>query len=126
MKAFVARIQSNLGCRTQFVLEGCSKTDLFENRIIRNNKKEINSFYTPKEYSETSVLEGLGVRTIRFSNNIWGRLTCVKEKPRFQCTHGVEKSHRRPLLGHFLSDKRVVTSFFFGDHYVCAAIFGNQ
>ena len=27
-------IQSNLGIRTQFVLKGCSKTDLFENRII--------------------------------------------------------------------------------------------
>ena len=66
---------------------------LFENRIIRNNKKEINSFCTPKEYSETSVLEGLGVGTIQFSNKLWGRLTSTKEKPRFQsiCICGVEK-----------------------------------
>ena len=27
-------VQSNLGFRTQFVLEGCSKTDLFKSRII--------------------------------------------------------------------------------------------
>ena len=83
------QIQSNLGCQTQFVLEGCSKTDLFENRINRNNKLEINSFYTPKEYSETSVLEGLGVGTIRFSNKLWGRWTCTKKKPRFQCLRDV-------------------------------------
>ena len=85
-------VQSNLGFRTQFVLEGCSKTDLFENRIIRNNKKKINLFYTPKEYIQTSVFEGLGVRTIRFSNKLRGRLTCTKEKPRFDCTRRVEKS----------------------------------
>ena len=81
-----------------------SKTESLE--IIKKR------FYTPKEYSETSVLEGLGVGTIRFSNKLWGRLICVKEKPRFQCTHGVEKSHWRPLLGDFLSDKRLVTFFF--------------
>ena len=32
-------VQSNLGFRTQFVLEGCSKTDLFESRIIFSHYK---------------------------------------------------------------------------------------
>ena len=33
-------IQSNLGFRTQFVLEGCLKTDLFESRIIFSHYKQ--------------------------------------------------------------------------------------
>ena len=34
-----AVMQSNLGLRTQFVLESCSKTELFENRIIFSHYK---------------------------------------------------------------------------------------
>ena len=65
----------------------CSKTESLE--IIK--KRLIRS--THQKNSETSVLEGLGVGTIRFSNKLWGRLTCIKEKPRFQCTciRGAEK-----------------------------------
>ena len=32
-------VQSNLGLRSQFVLKSCSKTELFENRIIFSHYK---------------------------------------------------------------------------------------
>ena len=75
LDVIICRHVSNLGCRTQFALEGCSKTDLFENRNIRNSENEINLFCTPKEYSETSVSEELGVRVIRLSNKLRARIT---------------------------------------------------
>ena len=75
LDVIICRHVSNLGCRTQFALEGCSKTDLFENRNIRNSENEINLFCTPKEDSETSVSEELGVRVIRLSNKLRARIT---------------------------------------------------
>ena len=109
---------SNLGCRTQFALEGCSKTDLFENRNIRNSENEINLFCTPKEDSETSVSEELGVRVIRLSNKLRARITWTKEKPRFGCTRtkgAFDSSCRRKFL-----PARGCWLFFFGDHHVHA------
>ena len=41
------KIQSNLGLRTQFVPESCSKTESYFPTI--NNVKKINSFHAPKE-----------------------------------------------------------------------------
>ena len=40
-------ILANLALRTQFVLEGCSKTELYF--PIINNVKKINSFHAPTE-----------------------------------------------------------------------------